>query len=598
MPPSLAGDYAPETGGFLGVRRHRGRGTRCWRAQAESTARDIAVGTQAEHETIVLEGQVTNVNHVSNGMHVRNGLSRGSLRNGMVCAVRADNLNRQVYRSWSDVSDSIKDLFRLMDLHASAGRPKEAEELLHQILHAGPHLERRKGSMLWNTLLKAFANAGDVAGAMALQEEQCRRGIRLNLKHFGKLAEVMVRGSSPEDAVDWLRRAEDAGFELDLAQYAMMVIAFVQRGDLRSAERWLDEMLSSGKVPSAAEFTKLMEAYVKADARLVGEERVWRVFEKMVVAGVTPNATAYGVVVYAYAQRNSSMPAVHWLWRARAAGVVPDLRSYRAVIRSLAEDGRLHDASQLYAELEAGLCADGLGPDAQSCSFIVKVAADTGDVQRATALLDKAAAEGITLDVPAYAAVIGACARGGDRLGTQAWFQRMVEAKVQPRGRSDFNTLINACAHVGDVKRATAWFDCLLEAGYNPEEYTYTVLFKTCAAAQPKATKVAEKFFCAMVSTGIEPRWPTIVQLDSVVGTERRHLLYEALGMDRRIVDRDIEENWRRPDDLLEGARESQAEGGAPALSGAGADRPQPQQSAWHWKPPPSRRRGDQRATR
>mmetsp|Transcript_35207 Transcript_35207/g.79550 ORF Transcript_35207/g.79550 Transcript_35207/m.79550 type:complete len:607 (-) Transcript_35207:105-1925(-) len=383
---------------------------------------------------------------------------------------------------------------------------------------------------------------------------------------------------------------EDPKLPLASTHYVSVAVAFARRGDLSSADRWLDQMLRAHGALGVPEFTALIEAFVRADARAVGEEHLWRLFEKLVVAGVEPDAAAYSTVICSYSQEGQHDAALHWLWRAKAAGVVPEPRAFRALVRGLAGMGRTEIAGRAYAELAGQLRMQGRAPDAQSCSDLMKAYADKNDTTQATGLLESATSEGLRLEVSAFTAVMDANVRAGDRAGTERCCRAIVQADVKPRDRQDFQTVLNACSHVGDVRRATMWFDQLIGAGFQPEEATYGLIFKACAMASPKEKKVAEKFLCAAVATGVMLSWRSVVQLDRVLGVVMRHQLFEVLGLDNEGPDREIKSN--RHDPAAAGAEAGSTEATAADEAATPRHREASPRRRNGWRPP---RRAPQR---
>ena len=56
-----------------------------------------------------------------------------------------------------------------------------------------PNIDQRRVTMLYNTVLKAFSNAGDDAGAESWYASMVEQCIRTNAKTFGKLANSAAR---------------------------------------------------------------------------------------------------------------------------------------------------------------------------------------------------------------------------------------------------------------------------------------------------------------------------------------------------------------------------------------------------------------------
>ncbi|CAK9066885.1 unnamed protein product [Durusdinium trenchii] len=80
-------------------------------------------------------------------------------------------------------------IFDELNLHAEAGQIEPAQKIFRK-LQATTHAEGGLHRMVWNTMLKAHANAGDVPGARALFEAMKTHSVTPNRQTFGKLGAI------------------------------------------------------------------------------------------------------------------------------------------------------------------------------------------------------------------------------------------------------------------------------------------------------------------------------------------------------------------------------------------------------------------------
>ncbi|CAK0851615.1 unnamed protein product [Prorocentrum cordatum] len=121
---------------------------------------------------------------------------------------------------------------------AEAGLTHEVERLLGPLLATGDP-RAPKATVTFNTGLKAFANAGDLPGAERWFGEMRARGVRVNAKTYGKLAEAAAKAGDAVAAERWLARADADGFPPCSVQLSIAVDASARAGDPERSAEWL-----------------------------------------------------------------------------------------------------------------------------------------------------------------------------------------------------------------------------------------------------------------------------------------------------------------------------------------------------------------------
>lgn len=117
---------------------------------------------------------------------------------------------------------------RLNDL-ASSGDVAGTEEVFQQIKEMEWSWEGAKATknerMLYNTVLKAMANKGDVAAAARWQQRMRDDGIQPNQQTFGKLMEAAAHAGMPDEAEEWYRELLAEGLSPEVAHFGCLVEA-------------------------------------------------------------------------------------------------------------------------------------------------------------------------------------------------------------------------------------------------------------------------------------------------------------------------------------------------------------------------------------
>ena len=147
----------------------------------------------------------------------------------------------------------------------SAGRPlslRRTEDLANQFAEAGhvqkvkeliePLLEtHRNPRFLFNLVLKAFANTGDLPGADAWYLRMLKSRVAVSGRTFGKLLKCAAKAGAAEAAEGWLRRAAAGGFQVSVPQLVSLVEAFARAQDGHRAQAWQQRLAEMAGAPGS-----------------------------------------------------------------------------------------------------------------------------------------------------------------------------------------------------------------------------------------------------------------------------------------------------------------------------------------------------------
>lgn len=184
-----------------------------------------------------------------------------------------------------------------LDSHAAVGETAVALEIFEEIQASVPVAQQ---TMLWNTVLKAFANVGDFEGAEAWHRKACEAGVPANRKTFGKLAEAAAKAGRIPEAVAWLEVLQATpGLVADKVTYSTVIDACAKAGNASEATRWLGNMAA---------------------------------------ARVALDLVSYNTVINAFAKASDAAAALAFLKAAASQGLEPDRVSYSAVIEGYSAD--------------------------------------------------------------------------------------------------------------------------------------------------------------------------------------------------------------------------------------------------------------------
>ncbi|CAE7488606.1 unnamed protein product [Symbiodinium sp. CCMP2456] len=154
------------------------------------------------------------------------------------------------------------DLAKLNEL-ATQGEVTEAEAVFRQLEDVSCSWKPSSRRVLWNTMLKACANAGDSQAAEQLYQSMLSIRVEPNRKTFGKLIEAAAKSAQPQQAAIWLKEMLHFSFEPHVLNYNELISAAANEHDLDSAKSWLWHMGEKRLQPNLVSYNSVLSAAAK-----------------------------------------------------------------------------------------------------------------------------------------------------------------------------------------------------------------------------------------------------------------------------------------------------------------------------------------------
>ncbi|CAL1173003.1 unnamed protein product [Cladocopium goreaui] len=384
--------------------------------------------------------------------------------------------------------------------------------------------------MVWNTMLKAHANAGDMTGARHLFLSMERHTVKPNRQTYGKLMEAAAKGGDVHQAESWFSEMVNelyVGPQRIATHYAILLDACAKVGDIQRGEHWLEKMRSMEVMPSVLCYTSLVNSCAVAGNPSRAE--YW--FGQMTGASVSPNVITYNAVLDSFAKVGDVEGAVRWQKLIQDANLQPTELTYASLISSAA---RNRDRAGAVAHLEEML-ASGQQPSLVCFNTVIHACSRHGEEAKKwlqklreckfqpdevtfTSLIDGCAkrskpkqaaewlrimvAEELAPSVECYTAVIDSCASRGDIDQAADWIEDMYDRKIHPDTKA-YNCVINAAAKASSSNEAVLWLDRMKASSVQPNKVTYTAVIDACVKEGQLA--MASSYFQRMVDEGATP---------------------------------------------------------------------------------------------
>ena len=175
-------------------------------------------------------------------------------------------------------------------------------------------------------------------------------GLTPDVQCYNKVIASCARARLPELAEDWLRKMSDAGVSPDLISFSSVISAYAKFGRPDHAQRLLRQMLIAGIVPDVVTYNSLLEARVRA-GQLYQAAALLRQMERDDETNIKPDTVSYTIVLAAFGKRGDARRAMECFLRMNEQGVTADLGCYNAILRVLANAGKMKKAREILAQM-------------------------------------------------------------------------------------------------------------------------------------------------------------------------------------------------------------------------------------------------------
>ncbi|CAE7467952.1 unnamed protein product [Symbiodinium natans] len=444
--------------------------------------------------------------------------------------------------------------FEKLNAAACKGNVAEASAIFEHFW-AGPLQPR--ATMVCNTVLKAYANAGDFPGAHRWVEEMQQQRVRLNTKTFGKLIESAAKAGQAELAQRWLSQYTDSAdlvhsntvlhafaraaacekaeafleqlpeksIQPSAISYNTVIACYADRGIMDRAEECLQTMKRCGVPPTVSSYNSLIQGFARAQL-VAGAVRT---LAQLVEDGLAADGVTVQALVSAFTRSGDCASALHWLRVFEECGLSLGINEYNVLMNGLAKEGRLAEARQLLQSLRSRE----LRPDVVSLTAVAEAYNRNGDTEGAVEYLETMKAE-VEVDRVFFKTVMNSCASRGDVASTRRWIQAMQQHgfnadvassnmvlkafarssdlegalsylhSMEVRNDVSFNTAADACAKLGRLDLVVQVMDHMRSTQVLPDLITYTVALTACGNAWPVMWQEALGIFRTMQCQKLE----------------------------------------------------------------------------------------------
>jgi len=382
---------------------------------------------------------------------------------------------------------------KMMDVCITCKQPQQAVEFFEAI-------KRQIGTpdvIGCNTVIRAYAQLGDVERAFRLIEQMQSQGIKPNAVTFNSLAGAAIKAHEVERAWCILPLMAAAGVQPDSVTYSTLIMGIKQSKSIEMLNRGfecLQQLKENGLKPDEVLFNSLMDACV----HLKQMSKAQAVLKTMKDAAVKPSFVTYSILIKGYGLQHNLKAALQVKEDMDAEGVTPNAVLYGSLADVALKSADYEQADQILQEMDD----KGIASTVVTHSLKIKVCGRRRQLQKALDLFDEMEPKGIPPSAFTFNSLLDTVARCRQMQHVPRLLQLMKKYALKP-DLITFSTIIKGYCQADDLPQAMATFQILKNQGLKPDEILYNSLLDGCARVGD--TKQAGALLVEMQNARIAP---------------------------------------------------------------------------------------------
>ncbi|KAM1245089.1 hypothetical protein ACFX2G_037161 [Malus domestica] len=327
----------------------------------------------------------------------------------------------------------------------------------------------------YNCLIKGYCDVHRVVDALELIDEMLKSGCapdkEKRVKEVRELMEKMIKDGEllpdqvtynnlvhmlskhgyGDEALEFLREAEERGYWFDKVGYSAIVHSFCK----------------DGCTPDVVIYTAVLDGY----CRLGKVDHAKKMLQHMYKHGCRPNTVSYTALLNGLCRSQNSLEASEMMSTSEEEWWTPNAITYSVVMHGLRREGKLVEACDIVREM----VNKGFFPYPVEINLLIQSLWREGKINEAKRFMEEYLSKGCAVNVVNFTTVIHGYCQKNDLDTALSLLDDMYLSNKHP-DTVTYTTVINALGKNGRIQEATELMKKLLSKGLDPTPVTYRTI--------------------------------------------------------------------------------------------------------------------------
>ncbi|CAL1365732.1 unnamed protein product [Linum trigynum] len=289
---------------------------------------------------------------------------------------------------------------------------------------------------------------------------------------YNILIHVLSKHQHSDEALVFLREAEERGFPVDKVEYSAVVDSYCKQGKMDRAKEIVNEMLSKGCAPDVVTYTAVVNGLCQ-----VGEvEQATRMLQQMYKHGCKPNTVSYTALLNGLCRNGNSSKAREMMNMSEEEWWTPNVITYSVVMHGLRREEKLSEACDVVREM----VGKGFFPTPVEINQLLQALCSGGKADVAKKFMEECLHNGCAVNSVNFTTVIHGFCQNDNLEAALSLLDDMYLSNKHPDAVT-YTAVIDALCKKGRMDEATEIATKMLKQGVDPTPVTFrTVIHGYC----------------------------------------------------------------------------------------------------------------------
>ncbi|KAI9198659.1 hypothetical protein LWI28_019906 [Acer negundo] len=289
---------------------------------------------------------------------------------------------------------------------------------------------------------------------------------------YNTLIHMLSKHGHADEALNFLREAEERGFRVDKIGYSAIVHSFCKEGRIEEAKELVNLMFQKGCIPDVVTYTAVVNGF----CRLGKLDQAKKMLQQMYKHGCKPNTVSYTALLNGLCHNGKSSEAREMINTSEEEWWTPNSITYSVVVHGLRREGKLSEACDVTREM----VNKGFFPNPVEINSLLQSLCREGKTDEAKKFLEECLNMGCAVNVVNFTTVIHGLCQKDDLTDALSLLDDMYLSNKHPDVVT-YTAVIDALGKRGRIEEATKLTLKMLKKGLVPTPVTYrAVIHRYC----------------------------------------------------------------------------------------------------------------------